>query len=90
MGVYIKNVEMPRNCLECKLAIYDDIWDKVCPFNPTIPALNIGILKDCPLVEVKAPHGDLIDRDGLEEKVDAYGVSYSNLKNAQTIIEAEG
>lgn len=68
MGVYIHNMEMPRNCLACDWCAH------------TIPADNyicyrlnravIGVAKEdvnetvnacCPLVPVP-PHGDLIDR----------------------------
>jgi hypothetical protein len=61
--------------------------------------------KDCPLIEVPKPHGDLIDRDALnigeyEREDDDTGTLeislgglldlYHKMKNAPTVIEAEG
>lgn len=70
MGVYIKGMEMPKNCAEC-------FFHKVFPatgvgINQIYCALcGINIVKlsdaqpDCPLVPVP-PHGRLIDADALE------------------------
>ena len=70
MGVYIKGMEMPKNCAECF-------------FHKVFPATGVGInqlycalcginivkmsdaLPDCPLVPVP-PHGRLIDGDVAE------------------------
>ena len=70
MGVYIKDMEMPQNCEECDLKVwdeYDDI-DYVCPFSGVI-VLNIGRQGSCPLVEVP-PHGRLIDADALAKDLE--------------------
>lgn len=75
MGVYIHNMEMPRNCLACDWCVH------------TIPADNyicyrlnravIGVAKEdvnetvnacCPIVPVPS-HGDLIDRDAFEKDI---------------------
>lgn len=74
MGVYIKGMEMPKNCLACDWCAH------------TIPADNyicyrlnravIGVAKEdvdetvnacCPIVPVP-PHGRLIDADALLER----------------------
>lgn len=99
MGVYIKNLDMPKNCESCQFrrCISDLIM-----FSWVGCQLDVGMAKkesfkgrhpDCPLVEVKAPHGRLIDVGALNH---AYyqRPTYSNLcnaiNNAPTVLEAEG
>lgn len=71
MSVLIKGMDMPKDCADC------DIHN---PFSDTpycrrlLQAIPIeGRLKNCPLIEVKTPHGRLIDaeacmRDVLENR----------------------
>ena len=60
MGVLIKGMEMPHDCDSCKVS---DILDCTL-WKP----MDIGERHpECPLVEVPTPHGDLIDRDILEQ-----------------------
>ena len=62
MGVYIKGMEMPHDCDSCKVS---DILDCTL-WKP----MDIGERHpECPLVEVPTPHGDLIDRDILEQEL---------------------
>lgn len=62
MGVYIKGMEMPHDCDSCKVS---DILDCTL-WKP----MDIGERHpECPLVEVPMPHGDLIDRDILEQEL---------------------
>lgn len=72
MGVYIAGMMMPKCCNNCD-------------FNVICSYANGGAHrpKGCPLVEVKAPHGRLIDADALP-----YTVFY--IENAPTVLEAEG
>ena len=76
MGVYIKGMEMPKNCESCQFrrCISDLIM-----FSWVGCQLDVGIAKkesfkgrhpDCPLVEVKAPHGRLGDLDALMNEMD--------------------
>ena len=58
MGVYVKGMEMPNNCCECRLlsgfecrALFKDITD-------------FPVADECPLAPVP-PHGRLIDADAL-------------------------
>lgn len=97
MGVYNPLAEMPRGCVVC-------VYRYSCPlFNQNAYWLSSFKHKDCPLVEVKTPHGRLIDGDLLVEqhekvKQDSDSVfSYQFhilapawVKQAPTIIEAEG
>lgn len=67
MSILIKGMEMPKSCLDCILATFDyEDGERYCPFTNTV-CLNIGRQKDCPLIEVPTPHGDLIDRDELNK-----------------------
>ena len=56
MGVYIKRMKMPKNCNSCFLDIYDR--QTYC---------RNGEKELCPLIEVKVPHGRLIDADVFYE-----------------------
>ena len=76
MGVYIKDIEMPKHCLACELRMWDErAREYYCPFDSGVPLLRVGILNNCPLIEVPEPHGRLIDADKLfdDEKL-CYGV----------------
>lgn len=92
MSILIKGMKMPKNCMECAIRSWtEDEWD-VCPFSG-IMALNIGRQNDCPLVEVPAPHGRLIDADAT---VKAWsGCTFRGnlnplIESRPTVIEAEG
>lgn len=100
MGVYIKGIEMPKNCLECSLSDVDDDYGRCCLFSGIV-CLNIGRQDNCPLVEIKEPHGRLCDLDELKSKFrhsdgdnDADSAWISMIRRvitqAKTIIEAEG
>ena len=92
MGVYIKDMEMPESCFECKIKAWEEGFNEyACPFSG-IPCLSIGRQDDCPLVEL------LIDGDEL---VTAFSVRDSNtnvkiasvratINHMPTVIEAEG
>ena len=97
MGVYIPGLEMPESCSECRFGILseDRRWCSVSLKYWNHVAADY-ISDDCPLVEVKTPHGDLIDRSELEpdsdwsERYDGFmAVSESQIRNEPAIIEAE-
>lgn len=61
MSVLIRGMEMPENCLDCKIKQYDEYEDDcICPFSGVM-CLSIGRQDACPLVEVPTPHGRLVD-----------------------------
>lgn len=71
MSVLIKGMEMTKCCVECEWHEYyggDYDWVHACRRTGTMPIENAETERanDCPLVEVPEPHGDLIDRDALE------------------------
>ena len=90
MSILIRDMEMPQNCTEChaRCRLY----------------LNGRKFRhpNCPLIEVKTPHGRLIDGDKLLEKAywdyNEATHDYNNFKvvseygiaDAPTVIEAEG
>ena len=62
----IKDMEMPKNCLECEWHEYyggDYDWCHACRKTGTMPIENAETQRadDCPLVKVKTPHGRLVE-----------------------------
>lgn len=84
MGVYIKGMDMPVDCYECK--VWFQCFDEKPPFNM--------IKSVCPLVEVKEPHGRLIDADVLKQSAHLDGRVKTCIDtwidSQETVIEAEG
>ena len=99
MRVIVKGMAMPKNCAECPCG-QNEMWcwktgselaDDFCEVR----------LADCPLVEVKEPHGRLGDLDALKAQY-KYGEADSEderlwmmnirraITNAPTVIDAEG
>lgn len=84
MGVYIKGVEKPRSCGECFIG-------------RRFMCEHVETFEDCPLVEVKEPHGRLIDADALVNTVmfhtnipaDTKDFIEDLIEIAPTVIEAE-
>ena len=88
MGVYIKGMEMPKNCFECPLN-YDSIDCMVADIALREKGGGDFLYEHeraskCPLVPVPK-HGDLIDRDALPTS----RVEWEDIVNAPTIIPAE-
>lgn len=55
MSILIKGMEMPKSCDTCFLSKWDTCNERFyCMFD------------DCPLVEVPASHGDLIDKSQIK------------------------
>lgn len=68
MGVYIKGIEMPKRCGNCKFCVNMNEYPfKACFITYSGIPLGTDRLKNCPLVEIKTPHGRLIDRDAVPE-----------------------
>lgn len=75
MSIYIKGMEMPKDCTECTLSYFDKFGYPHCSITRLI--ISYGKTKDdCPLIEVPESHGRLIDGDKLfdDEKL-CYGVA---------------
>lgn len=71
MGVYIKGMEMPKNCHECPLSEEEFVQCKITRkrFLKAVDAVSRRH-PYCPLVEIP-PHGRLIDADALYRTIDA-------------------
>ena len=108
MGIYLPNMEMPKDCLHCPFSYMSSdclkIWI-ICKVKDVSvsdgDAVQEGRPDWCPLVEVPK-HGDLIDRDELDdwfyatpiftsdENPDVWKViRLDDIDNAPTVIGAE-
>ena len=100
MSVLIKGMEMPKTCEYCDLCTSDgdciatggdSLWDVLPEGAEYFPAG--WKYEGCPLVEVPAPHGRLIDADALDYKLGASDadiyVRCTLEEDAPTVIEAE-
>ena len=92
MGVYIKGMEMPTSCTNCERwgDCAEVAWFFASEDDYTFEDLAESELDDrrhpnCPMEEVKEPHGRLIDADALPTS----RVEWEDIVNAPTIIEAE-
>ena len=92
-GVYIKSLEMPESCLDCKVHY---VWGSGRPqclitgeFIDDRNAYKQKRLEDCPLVPVP-DHGRLIDADALYEGLVSNHPVVIHAKCAPTIIPASG
>ena len=80
MSVFIKGMEMPEDCRDCPLEMYYmNNGDTRCRAKNKILAEDFkaipfdGRPDFCPLVEVPAPHGRLIDVDVLKNYIENDG-----------------
>jgi len=93
MGVYIKGMKMPKNCEQCPCS---DLYG--CAVLSQIMAtkeMKSGRPDWCPLVEIKEPHGDLIDSDKLLKAtvlnpVHVPYITIRDVKGMTAVIKAEG
>ncbi len=73
MGLYIKNMGKPENCHECPLV--DTLEDCPCREMPDEEFwkpnsfVATAVHKDCPLITIEKPHGDLIDREDAKRRL---------------------
>ena len=102
MSVIIKGMKMPKSCDSCDLIQFDDEeLEAHCPLSPyyrwcgTPPDYRP---EGCPLVEIRTPHGRLIDAEKLAVKIWTEGhfvngndceIAVDFTQSAPTIIEAE-
>ena len=66
MSILVRSMEMPNTCKEC---IIGNPKNKTC-YILGLPKRNLEIREDCPLVEIKTPYGDLVDRNYLIAEYD--------------------
>jgi hypothetical protein len=86
MSVLIKGIEMPENCDKCRFQSELRLYCDAMPYNFCGNTDDIERPDWCPLVEIKTPHGRLIDAEKL--LID-HGLKLTE-EFAPTVIEAEG
>lgn len=97
MSILIKGAELPQNCGECPCEQEEYGYCQV--FDGTHFCEYESRPEWCPLVEIKTPHGRLIDGDALYHEMAKHSTAWeygegvedciSDLENAPTVIEAE-
>ena len=93
MSVIVKGMEMPTTCREC---VIGNPKAKTCIIGK--PKMNTKRRDDCPLIEVKEPHGDLVDRGWVRDSINNscwlehndYLEAIGIIDDAPAVIEAEG
>ena len=111
MSVLVKGMEMPKSCNDCEIEVYvakdEAVWcgkeiriiKRHCAeyeyYHQDIPKPDW-----CPLVEVKTPHGRLIDADELKKEfphdtdweypVNTNEYVCESIDDMPTVIDAEG
>ena len=83
MSILIKNMEMPKNCNECKFGAWSNLHQTAAckrhDFDPCFKDHSREYMEKradfCPLVEIPVPHGRLIDADKLMRDISEYHVS---------------
>lgn len=74
MSVVVKGMKMPKTCEECSFGYEEDVaWMACIPQGVSVRKESVQGICDlhCPLVEVPAPHGRLIDEDALIERMES-------------------
>ena len=73
MSVVIKGMKLPKNCLLCPCCVGEGIGagrQHYCQAIDDEPCVSETYRpKNCPLVEIRAPHGRLIDADELQAAI---------------------
>lgn len=96
MSLLIKGMKMPKNCTICRFCVpeADPENGEMCmATGKYVPPCNTDRLENCPLVEVPASHGRLIDAEKLERDIEEYHLSDGKFQHwvqvQNSIIEAE-
>lgn len=81
MSVFIKDMKKPKSCDECPIALWS--LPKDCNF----------AVEMCPIVEIKEPHGRLVDESeihtGIRMEKNTEHRYFIDKVNAPTVIESE-
>jgi hypothetical protein len=100
----IKGMDMPESCFGCAfcspLVIPDEIYFCDCPVVPDGLDITEAVEEDyrhsdCPVVEIKTPHGRLIDADDVKSRMIPLSFSVQKwigeveLSNCKTVIKEE-
>lgn len=83
MSILIKGIEMPKESWDCPCHDGETGWCKVTGHS------CYDIPKDCPIVEVPTPHGDLIDKEDLKLSIEHYHGRFRFVNESHVVIESE-
>lgn len=75
MSMFIKGMEIPKNCSTCpcfQYNMFDDDIDGYCKALKTKITDSDKYHPNCPLTEIPTPHGRLIDADALWDRMYKY------------------
>ena len=103
MSMLIKGMEMPTSCDKCRFCV-NGFTDDAPMYECAVQSYeNVSVLVEsggkpfdfrpdwCPLIEIPAPHGRLIDADAIQDyNVETFGQRLLIIDTAPTVIEAEG
>ena len=99
MSILVRGMEMPKSCWDRPVSYYVHVTEVLhCGLAKKDVDESQSIDKNCPLISVPTPHGDLIDRDALKQNITAnlpvafqgFSVGLCNIVDMQkTIIEGE-
>ncbi len=84
MSVFVKGMELPIQCASCPMWIImaaGDVPIDICRAKRIrVDPYRTGRDENCPLVEVPAPHGDLIDRKVIRDNLmhEMFGTGYQS------------
>lgn len=90
MGIYIKGMRMPENCIKCPMQFGGMCYVMPAEVDesrvaPTVEAAwKQGKPDWCPLTEVPKPHGNLIDADEFAEGIMHEAEQYWGLLKPET------
>ncbi len=98
MSILIKGIEMPKNCLNCPMCNGNDECVLQSEEDNALFETWEEQKDGCPLVEIPAPHGDLVDIDSKITVAIKYGLKVTTVRRLlndtavrlpKTVIEAE-
>ena len=97
MSLFIKDVEMPDSCLNCRFrtTMLKNVLSPTMRTSVYVCLINGMEInnwyeakhKDCPLVEIPTPHGRLIDADELKKNMRNYYPSIDHLCCSQHVVK---
>lgn len=94
MSILIKGMKLPKECRDCPMDIfYINCGDTRCKLTNKLLAKDYNVIPFsgrpdwCPLVEVSAPHGRLIDEDNV---IDAIHERLQTLRTHKEFIKKHG
>lgn len=97
MSVFIKDMDLPFDCSSCDFCKIVDGWYYCSRTKHKISVYCGSRQRDCPIINIPIPHGDLIDRNELLDEVNLvypynspdYSIVWDMVSEIDEVIEAE-